>query len=105
MKINFEDLKLKQSYRAMMLWEAIYKQPFSLDGTVMSLTVFLWCIIEVNNPGLMSWEEYLAWIDECPEDYDKLCKWLSADQQRQGELMPEEKAPKKAKKKARKKAS
>ncbi len=102
--MKIEELKLKQSYRAMMLWEAIYKQPFNLDGSMMSLVVFLWCIIEVNNPGTINFEDFLTWIDDNPSEFDKLCKWLTADQKRQTELMPEEEAPNKAKKKATRKA-
>lgn len=102
--MKIDDLKLKQSYRAMMLWEAIYKQPFNLDGSMMSLVVFLWCIIEVNNPGTIGFEDFLTWIDDNPAEFDKLCKWLTADQKRQAELMPEGEAPKKSKKKATREA-
>lgn len=95
--MKIENLKLKQSIKAMMLWEMIMKKPFSLDGSMISLIMLLWCIIEVNNPGVISFEDFGKWIDENPEEFNKLCKWLSDDQQRQAELAPAE--PKKSSKK------
>jgi hypothetical protein len=61
----------------------------------------------VNNPGTIGFEEFLTWIDDNPTEFDKLCKWLTADQKRQAELMPEEekKSKKKATRKAPKKAT
>lgn len=106
MKIKVDELKLKHSYRAMMLWEMIMKKPFQLDGTMMSMVVLLWCIIEANNPGIIGLDEFTKWIDEEPEEFDKLCKWLTHEQQKQAELMPEEKKKKKgSKKKVTKKAT
>lgn len=102
--MKIKELKLKQSYRALILWEAIMKKPYSYDGTMLGLIVLLWCIIEVNNPGTIALEDFMSWIDDNPKDFDDLCNWLTEEQKRQAELMPEEASAKKTKKKAKKKA-
>ena len=85
--MKIEELKLKFSYRSMMLWECVMGKPFGEDNSLTSLIVLLWCIIEANNPNAISIEDFAVWIDDNPREFDKLCKWLAEERQRQNEML------------------
>ena len=88
--MKVEDLKLKYSYRAMMLWEQVMGKPYGSENTFTSMVVLLWCIVEANNPNTISLENFFNWMDEAPEEFDKLCKWLANEKQRQAMLADDE---------------
>ena len=85
--MKIEDLKLKYSYRAMMLWESVMGKPFGTDNTITSMVVLLWCIIEASNNGKISLEDFMKWVDDEPAEFNQLCKWLAEEKQRQAMLM------------------
>lgn len=87
--MKIEELKLRFSYRAMLMWEQIMDKPFSIDGKMTSLVVLLWCIIEANNPGTITLEDFFKWIDDEPKEFNRLCEWYTKEQQRNNDLLPD----------------
>lgn len=74
----------------MMLWEQVTGKAYGSDNTFTSMAILLWCIIEANNPGAISIEEFFSWMDDEPCEFDKLCKWLADEKQRQAMLADDE---------------
>ena len=61
-------LKFRYNIASMMVFEQVTNKPFSIDGTITSMMVLVWSVIEANNPGTIEMSKMLEWFDEHPED-------------------------------------
>ena len=61
----------------MMVFEQVTNKPFAIDGTITSMMVLVWSVIEANNPGTIELSKMLEWFDEHPEDMTYLLDELN----------------------------
>ncbi len=66
--MNVRELKLRYNLASMIVFEQVTGKPFALDGTVTSMLLLVWSVIEANNPGTISLKDMLEWLDEHPDD-------------------------------------
>lgn len=65
--IKGNDYKVRQTLRAMFLFEEITRRPFKVE-TMLDNMLYLYCIILAGNPGnVISWDEFIDAADEDPE--------------------------------------
>lgn len=70
--MNVKELNLRYNLASMIVYEQVTGKAFAIDGTITSMVVLIWSIIEANNPGTISLKEMIAWLDEHPEDMSYL---------------------------------
>ena len=61
----------------MMVFEQVTNKPFALNGTITSMMVLVWSVIEANNPGTIEMSKMLEWFDEHPDDMTYLLDELN----------------------------
>lgn len=64
-KINNKDYKIKQTIRAIFLWEQISERNFDVKTTLDNYLYF-YCILMANNPEFLTWDEFLDALDDDP---------------------------------------
>lgn len=64
-KINNQEYKIKQTIRALFLFEEITGRQFEIKTTLDNYLYF-YCILLANNDDFMSWEEFITEIDNDP---------------------------------------
>ena len=92
---QIKELRLKYTFRAVFMWEAIMGKPFELDGTFTSAFYFVWCLIEANNPGALTMSDLSDSIDADPAVWEYLQTWLAGELTAQNELRQGDKGGKK----------
>lgn len=75
--MKVKELNLKYNLASMIIYEQVTGKPFALDGTITSMVLIIWCIIEANNAGTISLKDMIAWLDEHPEDMTYLVAEVS----------------------------
>ena len=75
--MDVKALKLKYNIASMMVYEQVTGKPFQLDGSMTSMVLLIWSIIEANNPGTIALKDMIAWLDEHPEDMHYLVNEVS----------------------------
>ena len=68
MIMDLKALKFRYNIASMMVYEQVTNKPFAIDGTITSMMVLVWSVIEANNPGTIELSKMLEWFDEHPED-------------------------------------
>lgn len=66
--MDVKALNLKYNIASMMVYEQVTGKPFQLDGSMTSMVLLIWAIIEANNPGTIALKDMITWLDEHPED-------------------------------------
>lgn len=64
-KINNQEYKIKQTIRALFLFEEITGRQFEIKTTLDNYLYF-YCILLANNDDFMSWEEFIEELDNDP---------------------------------------
>lgn len=69
--INGKDFKVKQTIRAMFLYEQITKKAFKIES-LMDNYVYFYCLILANNEEVLEWDDFLDALDSDPTIYTQL---------------------------------
>lgn len=64
-KIKGKDYKVKQTIRAIFLWEQISEKQFEIKSTLDNYLYF-YCLLLANNKDFMSWDEFIDTLDDEP---------------------------------------
>lgn len=67
-EIKVKELKLRYNIASMIVYEQVTGKPFEVDGSVTSMVLLIWSIIEANNPGYCELKDLMSWLDDHPED-------------------------------------
>lgn len=71
-KINGEEYKVKNTIRALFVFEQIAGKPFAIEGSLDNF-LFLYSVILANNPDKMiSWETFIDAMDSDPKLLDAI---------------------------------
>lgn len=97
-KIKDKDFKIKQTIRAIFLWEQISEKQFEIKNTLDNYLYF-YCILLANNPDFMGWDEFIDLLDEDPTILIQLSKKLTEQNQLEKLLNPDSESDKSDKKK------
>ncbi len=91
--INGQVYEVKQTIRAIFLWEQITGRSFEVKST-MDNYLYYYCIILASNPdSSMTWDDFLDAIDEDSSIILNLSKIIIEDQQRDKMFEGKEEAP------------
>ena len=82
-----KEFKIKQTIRAIFLFEQISQRPFEIITTLDNYLYF-YCILLANNEDFMSWDEFLNYIDDNPSILVELTKKLNQSQEIEKLLNP-----------------
>lgn len=69
--INGKEYKVKQTIRAMFLYEQITKKAFKIE-TLMDNYVYLYTLILANNEEVLEWDDFLDALDSDPTIFTQL---------------------------------
>ena len=75
--MDVKALKFRYNIASMMVFEQVTNKPFAIDGTITSMMVLVWSVIEANNPGTIEMSKMLEWFDEHPDDMTYLLDELN----------------------------
>ena len=75
--MDVKALKFRYNIASMMVFEQVTNKPFALNGTISSMMVLVWSVIEANNPGTIEMSKMLEWFDEHPDDMTYLLDELN----------------------------
>lgn len=84
-KINEKEYRIKQTIRALFLWEQITGKVFDIK-TTMDNYIYFYCILLANNTDFMSWDEFVDCLDNDPNIISEITKLLT-DQQKIDKLL------------------
>ena len=85
--IKGEELELKYSFRALIIYENIMNKSFEGRGITEILT-FMYCVILGSQKGLeFTYDEFLDLIDEKPGIIKDFSEWLTGAVQRNASMM------------------
>lgn len=74
--INGTDFKVRNTLRAMFIFEEIAGKPFCIE-TLLDNYLYSYCILLACNPGCeLNWNEYIDALDSRPELYAEMAKAL-----------------------------
>lgn len=94
--ISGTEYKIKQSYRALMMFEEMTKKTIGqINESVADILKLFYCILKANNQSTWTYtfDEYLDIIDEQPEVFQQFTEYL--DEQAKGQVAPEKKSKRK----------
>ena len=97
-RIKDKDFKVKQTIRAIFLWEQISEKQFEIKNTLDNYLYF-YCILLANNPDFLGWDEFIDLLDEDPTILIQLSKKLTEQNQLEKLLNPDSESDKSDKKK------
>lgn len=99
MKIKIKDLEitLKNSFRSLIIYEAMTKKTFKPE-TITDVIVFFFSVISASaNPQQVDWDDYMDWLDDNPSAISEFQTWLTSTMSFNGQFGNNE-AKKKVKK-------
>lgn len=68
---------LRQSFRAIIMWEQALHKPFAPSNTY-EMLVYFYCCIVGNYPDLdLPFDAFMAWIDEHPHLVSDFAQWVA----------------------------
>ena len=79
-KIKNNEYQIKQTVRALFLWEQITGKQFETKTTLDNYLYF-YCLLLANNPDFMGWDEFINELDEDPTILFQLSKALTHQQE------------------------
>ena len=78
-KINNIDYKIKQTIKALFLFEEISGKSFEIKTTLDNYLYF-YCLLLANNPDFMDWDEFIEGLDNDPSILLSISQFLSKQQ-------------------------
>ena len=78
-KINNIDYKIKQTIKALFLFEEISGKSFEIKTTLDNYLYF-YCLLLANNPDFMDWDEFIECLDNDPSILLSISQFLSKQQ-------------------------
>lgn len=80
MKIKIKDLEitLKNSFRSLIIYEAMTKKTFKPE-TITDVIVYFFSVISASaNPQQVDWDDFMNWLDENPNAIAEFQNWLTS---------------------------
>ena len=99
MKIKIKDLEitLKNSFRSLIIYEAMTKKSFKPE-TITDVIVYFFSVISASaNTQQVDWDDYMDWLDNNPTAITDFQTWLTSSMSFNGQFGGDE-AKKKVKK-------
>lgn len=83
MKVKIKDLEitLKNSFRSLIIYEAMTKKTFNPE-TITDVIVYFYSVISASaNPEQVDWDDYMDWLDDNPMAINEFQTWLTSSMQ------------------------
>lgn len=81
MKIKIKDLEitLKNSFRSLIIYEAMTKKTFKPE-TITDVIVYFFSVISASaNPQQVDWDDFMDWLDNTPSAIAEFQSWLTSN--------------------------
>lgn len=78
-KINGKDYKIKNTLRAMFIFEKITNKPFQIETLLDNYIYFYSILLANNNDNILSWDEFINALDDDKTIFEQLNTILSRD--------------------------
>lgn len=91
MTVNIQDkeVKLKYSFRALMIFENITKRSFN-PQTVSDIVIFFYSVVLGSNRNInIEFDDFIDYLDENPEKMNEFSEWLTSVLNKNKEIQPE----------------
>lgn len=88
MKIKIKDLEitLKNSFRSLVIYEAMTKKSFKPE-TITDVIVYFYSVISASaNPEQVDWDDYMDWLDDNPMAINDFQTWLTSSMSFNGQF-------------------
>lgn len=80
MKIKIKDLEitLKNSFRSLIIYEAMTKKTFKPE-TITDVIVYFFSVISASaSPQQVDWDDFMDWLDNTPSAIAEFQNWLTS---------------------------
>ena len=78
MKINGKEIKLKYTFRALMIYEKIAGESFTGKG-ISEILIYFYSTIIASNPDItLTFDNFIDWLDENPNAINDFSNWLAS---------------------------
>lgn len=104
-KINDTEIELKQTFRAHIIYEQITGNTFRAKNVTDIITFYYSTVMAANPELVITFDEFIGWLDEEPNRLTEFVNWLTENDKRQQELTPKTDTPKTIKQPTKKKRS
>ena len=88
MKVKIKDLEitLKNSFRSLIIYEAMTKKSFKPE-TITDVIVYFFSVISASaNPQQVDWDDYMDWLDNNPTAITDFQTWLTSSMNFNGQF-------------------
>lgn len=93
--INNQDIELKYSFRAYLIYENVTNQSFSPTNMTSFITMFYCSIMASNSDLQLDFEEFMDWLDTNPDKLSEYTEWLASNLKKTNDLKSKQTKPKK----------
>lgn len=98
--INNNEIELKYSFRAYMIYENITNEPFEAKGLHNFIVLFYCIYVTSTDLDILDFDGFVDWLDANPNKLDEFTKWLVSIIERNKKLSKETSKKETATKKA-----
>lgn len=95
--IEEKNVTLKYGFRALMMFERITGKTFQGGGLNDCLTLFYCCFVSGDLNTNVTFDNFIEWCDENPQEVVNFTQWLTNKLQMEGELSKQGNSPKEKK--------
>lgn len=92
--INEKEVVLKYGFKPLMIYEKLTGESFQAEGLTEVLTLFYACILATGKIDDLTFDGFIEWMDEHPEQLTAFSQWLSTIFKVQEKLNGTEEKPK-----------
>lgn len=77
--IKENTIKLRQSFKALMMYENITNDSFSIKGITEIITYF-YCVVLASKKEIdLTYDDFLEWLDNNPQAVKEFTEWILAE--------------------------
>lgn len=89
-KINEEEITLKNSFRSLIIFEQITKKPFNPQTTT-DVIIYFYSVVCASVKGYtIDWDDFMDWLDENPDAINDFNDFLLKNAKFNEKLSPKE---------------
>lgn len=96
--INEKEIELKQTIRALLMFENIKNESYS-PNSLNDILLYLYCVVVASSKDYsFSYDDWIDWVDEHPDELTQIVQFVQQTEQNQNNIKKNKSQLKKEKK-------
>ncbi len=97
-KINDKEIELKQTIRALLMFENIKNESYS-PKSLNDILLYIYCVVVASSRDYtLDYDSFIDWVDENPTELEKITQFIQQNQENQNSIKKNKSQLKKEKK-------